>query len=29
MNNDDIKLNFAKDEVKEDYKLGKILSLPI
>ena len=26
MNNDDIKLTFAKDEVKEDYKLGKILA---
>ena len=26
MNNDDIKLNFTKDEVKEGYKLGKILA---
>ena len=26
MNNDDIKLTFAKDEVKEEYKLGKILA---
>ena len=26
MNNDDIKLTFAKDEIKEDYKLGKILA---
>ena len=26
MNNDDIKLNFAKDEIKDDYKLGKILA---
>ena len=24
MNHDDIKLTFAKDEIKEDYKLGKI-----
>ena len=26
MNNDDTKLNFTKDEVKEGYKLGKILA---
>jgi hypothetical protein len=26
MNNDDIKLTFAKDEIKDDYKLGKILA---
>ena len=26
MNNDDIKLTFAKDEVGEGYKLGKILA---
>ena len=26
MNNDDIKLTFAKDENKDDYKLGKILA---
>ena len=26
MNNDDIKHTFAKDEIKEDYKLGKILA---
>ncbi len=26
MNNNDIKLTFAKDEIKEDYKLGKILA---
>ena len=26
MNNDDIKLTFAKDEIKGDYKLGKILA---
>ena len=26
MNNDDIKLTFAKDEIKEDYKLGQILA---
>ena len=26
MNNDDIELTFAKDEVKEGYKLGKILA---
>ena len=26
MNNDDIKLTFAKDEVEEGYKLGKILA---
>ena len=26
MNNDDIKFTFAKDEIKDDYKLGKILA---
>ena len=26
MNNDDIELSFAKDEDREDYKLGKILA---
>ena len=26
MNNDDIKFTFAKDETKDNYKLGKILS---
>ena len=26
MNNDGIKLTFAKDEIKDDYKLGKILA---
>jgi len=26
MNNDDIKLTFAKEEIKDDYKLGKILA---
>ena len=26
MNNDDIKLTFAKDEIKDDYKFGKILA---
>ena len=26
MNNDDIKPTFAKDEIKDDYKLGKILA---
>ena len=26
MNKDDIKLTFAKDEIKDDYKLGKILA---
>ena len=26
MNSDDIKLTFARDEIKEDYKLGKILA---
>ena len=26
MSNDDIELSFAKDEVRKDYKLGKILA---
>jgi hypothetical protein len=26
MNNDDIKFTFAKDEIKDDYELGKILA---
>ena len=26
MNKDDIELSFAKDEVRKDYKLGKILA---
>lgn len=26
MNNDDIKLTFARDGIKEEYKLGKILA---
>ncbi len=26
MNNDDIKLTFAKDEINDEYKLGKILA---
>jgi len=26
MNNDDIKLKFANEKIKEDYKLGKILA---